>query len=43
MKLQIIIGSTRPGRMTDRVAKWASQQASTLDGATVELVDLADY
>ncbi len=43
MKLQIIVGSTRPGRMTDRVAKWVQQQATTLDGARVELVDLADY
>ena len=43
MKLQIIIGSTRPGRMTDRVAKWVQQQATTLEGASVELVDLADY
>ncbi len=43
MKLQIIIGSTRPGRMTDRVAKWVSQQASTVEGAEIEIVDLADY
>lgn len=43
MKLQIIIGSTRPGRMTDRVAKWVQQQATTLEGASVELVDLAYY
>jgi NAD(P)H-dependent FMN reductase len=43
MKLQIIIGSNRPGRMTDRVAKWVAQQATTLESATVELVDLADY
>lgn len=43
MKLQIIVGSTRPGRMTDRVAKWVEQQATTIEGAVVELVDLADY
>ena len=43
MKLQIIVGSTRPGRMTERVAKWVEQQATTIEGAVVELVDLADY
>lgn len=43
MKLQIIVGSTRPGRMTDRVAKWVAQQAATLEGVELEVVDLADY
>ena len=43
MKLQIIIGSTRPGRMSDRVAKWVNQQATSVNGITTEIVDLADY
>ncbi len=43
MKLQIIVGSTRPGRMTDRVAKWVAQQAATLEEVELEVVDLADY
>lgn len=42
MKLQIILGSTRPGRTTDRVAKWAAIEAkNSFD--EVEIVDLAEY
>ncbi len=43
MKLQIIIGSTRPNRMTERLAKWVANEAKNLEDTTVELVDLADY
>jgi NAD(P)H-dependent FMN reductase len=43
MKVQIIIGSTRPGRVTDRVAKWVANEAHNLADTEVELVDLADY
>jgi len=43
MKLQIIIGSTRPGRVSDRLAKWVVNEAKNLSDTTVELVDLADY
>jgi NAD(P)H-dependent FMN reductase len=43
MKVQIIIGSTRPGRVTDRVAKWVAAEASNLPDTEVEVVDLADY
>ena len=43
MKLHVIIGSTRPNRSTDRVAKWVANEAKNLEGTTVELVDLADY
>jgi NAD(P)H-dependent FMN reductase len=43
MKVQIIIGSTRPGRVTDRVAKWVASEARNLPDTEVELVDLADY
>ena len=43
MKLQIIVGSTRAGRISDRVAQWAANEAKALDGAEVEIVDLADY
>lgn len=43
MKLQIIIGSTRPNRMTERLAKWVANEAKQLEDTTVELVDLADY
>lgn len=43
MKIQVILGSTRPGRITERLAKWAVREAEKLEGADVELVDLADY
>ena len=43
MKLQVIIGSTRPGRVSERVAKWVATSARELPETQVELVDLADY
>lgn len=43
MKIQVIAGSVRPGRVSDRVAKWVVNNAKTIKGAEVELVDLADY
>lgn len=43
MKLQVIIGSTRPNRITERLAKWVVAEAGQLADTTVELVDLADY
>ncbi|MDB5175822.1 MAG: NADPH-dependent reductase [Candidatus Saccharibacteria bacterium] len=43
MKLQIIVGATRPGRSTDQLAKWVALEAKNLPGAEVEIVDLADY
>jgi NAD(P)H-dependent FMN reductase len=43
MKVQVIVGSTRPQRVTDRVGAWVAKQAATLPDTTVEVVDLADY
>lgn len=43
MKLQVIVGSTRPGRVSNRVGQWVKNEAAKLDGVEVELVDLADY
>lgn len=43
MKLQVIVGSTRPGRVSDRIAKWVVNQAGQLDDVEAELVDLKDY
>lgn len=40
-KIAVIVGSTRQGRQTDKLAKWA---AKGLDGKTeVDVVDLRDY
>jgi NAD(P)H-dependent FMN reductase len=43
LKIGIIIGSTRPGRKGDQVAKWVLEQAQERGGADYELVDLLDY
>jgi NAD(P)H-dependent FMN reductase len=42
-RIGIIIGSTRPGRKGDAVARWVHDIASRRDDATFDLVDLADY
>lgn len=41
VKIAVIIGSTRQGRHTDRMAKWVANGLK--DKATVELLDLRDY
>lgn len=43
MKIQIILGSTRPGREVVKVGKWVAAAASDVEGFEVETVDLADY
>ncbi len=43
MKIQIILGSTRPGRIGEGVAKWVHEVAAKRDGVEYELVDIADF
>jgi NAD(P)H-dependent FMN reductase len=43
MKVAIIVGSTRPGRKADAVAKWVHEIAQKRADAEFELVDIADY
>lgn len=43
MKIQIILGSTRPGRIGEGVAKWVHEVASKRSDAEYELVDIADF
>ena len=43
IKLGIILGSTRPGRNGEQVAKWVYDIASRRHDAEFELVDLLDY
>jgi NAD(P)H-dependent FMN reductase len=38
----IVLGSTRPGRHGEEVARWVLEQASKRDDATYELVDVKD-
>ncbi len=42
-RIGIILGSTRPGRNGEQVAKWVYDIATRRDDAEFELVDLADY
>ena len=42
-KIGIILGSTRPGRNGEAVARWAHEVASQRTDAEFELVDLLDY
>ncbi len=42
-KIGIIVGTTRQGRATDKLAKWVAVQAAKNEGTEVEVVDLVDY
>jgi NAD(P)H-dependent FMN reductase len=43
VKIAVIIGSTRPGRNGEQVAKWVHEMASKRTDAEFELVDLLDF
>ena len=43
VRIGIILGSTRPGRNGEAVAKWVYEIASQREDAEFELVDLAEY
>jgi len=43
IKLAIIIGSTRPGRKADTVARWVYDIAKKRRDAEIELVDIQDF
>lgn len=43
IKIAIIIGSTRPGRVGEAVARWVDQIAQRRTDAEFELVDLKDF
>ena len=43
LKIAIVIGSTRPGRNGEAVAKWAYDVARQRNEAEFELVDVADF
>ena len=43
LKLNIIIGSTRPGRLGPKVGEWVREAAAAHGRFEVELVDLADF
>lgn len=43
LKIAIIIGSTRPGRNGEKVARWVFDLTQKRSDAQFELVDIADY
>lgn len=43
MKLAIIIGSTRPGRVGEAVVQWVYELAQKRGDAEYELVDIQDF
>ncbi|MFO1183667.1 MAG: NAD(P)H-dependent oxidoreductase [Bauldia sp.] len=43
LKVAIVVGSTRPGRKADAVAKWVLDIARKRGDATYEILDIADY
>ena len=42
MKLMVIVGSVRPGRVALPIAQWVHQRAASSDRFTVDFVDLAE-
>jgi NAD(P)H-dependent FMN reductase len=43
LRIAIILGSTRPGRIGEAVARWVHEQASRRGDADYELVDIARF
>lgn len=43
MKVQVIVGSVRENRVTDKAAKWVASEAAKLTDVQAEVVDLIDY
>lgn len=42
MRIAVIVGSTRPGRRSEAVARWVLDVANTRTDASFELIDLAE-
>lgn len=43
MKIGIVLGSTRPGRLGTSVAEWVAKQATARESVDYEIVDVADF
>ena len=43
MKINVIVGATRPGNITERVAKWVVTNANSKEGLEAELVQLSSF
>lgn len=43
VRIAILVGSTRPGRYGETVARWVYDQAAHRDDATFDIVDIAEH
>ena len=43
MKLQVIVGSTRPARAVDKVVPWVTRRAAMYEAFDTEVIDLRDW
>ena len=43
MKLQVIVGSTRPSRAADKVVPWVARRAALHEAFETEVIDLRDW
>lgn len=43
IKIGIILGTTRPGRFSDKPGKWLLEEANKIEGVQAELLDLREY
>jgi NAD(P)H-dependent FMN reductase len=43
MRIEVVLGSTRPGRLGDRVCRFIMNKAALVNGAEFALLDLADH
>jgi NAD(P)H-dependent FMN reductase len=43
MKLQVIVGSTRPSRAADKVVPWVTRRAALHEAFETEVIDLRDW
>jgi NAD(P)H-dependent FMN reductase len=43
IRIAVVVGSTRPGRRAESVARWVHEQAQSRSDARFDLVDIADF
>ena len=43
MKIGIVVGSIREGRVGDSIGAWVAKHATQHEGVTAQIVDLADF
>lgn len=43
LQIQVILGSTRPNRFSEKPGKWILEELKKRQGIQAELIDLRDY